>query len=410
MASEWCDKAKAFLNINQACGITRNLRRFADSLPVQSTQLDSAITSIDSALNAGPNTARNLNAAILGTAQGVQNLITANERLLLSPLTQAHNTVRDGQRQIDEISRGLLGVMDSMNCVSEMLTGSAIPGMSRARSCVRDAQNKIDAELNAISSTIGLWENETKKAIDDRLKDLNKRIGSAIRDFEDDHEVVACLSSTLGIGDNIFTRVNSELGTTTSNVGAIGAQAGGCSGMARNVSDLMNKGVQELNESLQRALELNDQTNTAVLNLSSYAATLPSAETQAILEALSTVSVPPFTEATQTAVSSVATSMTAVSNTMQQAAQQASITQIAFTFGHEIFLDRVNDIIRIRHRDKYTLLFDNSNIIAATEVTNKKVAWIENLMAKYNVHVHGTSPPPTPLLTLQDGTTIFKAG
>lgn len=408
--SDWCDRASAALSVSQACGITRELRRLESALPVQSDRLSSAIDDIDQITSVGPNAARDLNASILMTAQGIQNMVYANQQLALSPLRQTDAVVREMADDLFNASRGMVGVLDSLNCVSVMMTGKAVPGISRARACILSVAGRIDAELNDIQQTVNNWEAAASNAINTRLNDINDRVGNAILDFQDDHEIVACLSSVVSIPDEIFRTTNTNIQTVNTNVNDIGNQAGGCSGLARQVADLMNGGVQELNEALNNALSLNGEVETIYNNLTSHLNNLTPLDQRVIEQALANIAVPPFTEATQEQIQEVVQQMQQVQVQMQSAAAAASITQIEFTFGHEIHLDRVNDVIRIRHRDKYTLLFDNTNIIAATEVTNKKVAWIENLMLKYNVHTHGATPPPSNQFTLSDGTTIFKAG
>lgn len=106
--------------------------------------------------------------------------------------------------------------------------------------------------------------------------------------------------------------------------------------------------------------------------------------------------------------------------------------------GHFIKLDETNNTIMLQHRNGNVIVlsideillrhkngheqtFTADSIEIASDVVNKRLLWLENMMAKFNTHTHvytpgsgspvPTAPPNAPsLLTVADGTTVTKAG
>ena len=89
--------------------------------------------------------------------------------------------------------------------------------------------------------------------------------------------------------------------------------------------------------------------------------------------------------------------------------------------GHLIKLDETSNTITIQHKGGHTMTFDSTNITLASETTTKHLAYLENLITKFNSHTHlynpgpgspaPTAPPPAPnQFNVSDGTTVTRAG
>ena len=85
--------------------------------------------------------------------------------------------------------------------------------------------------------------------------------------------------------------------------------------------------------------------------------------------------------------------------------------------GHSILINETSNEITITHKDGNTQVFNSSNIILADNEVNKRLVWLENMMVKFNTHVHpgvmsggSSTAPTTTQLTPEDGTTVTMAG
>lgn len=351
-----CDVAKALLNINQKCALSANLARLSTSLPIQSDGVTNAIEAIDEAILAAPNALRDLNSTILGAAGGAQNLVFAARQL--DPLKTVGQVVRDQTAEINNIARGMIRVVDSLSCVSQMITGRAIPGLAQARACMNDVLNKIDSTSASVQQQLGRWDNAVNRAIDVQIDQLQGLLNAAYRDFAADHKVVACLSSAIQIPDEIIRTSSSVYSEALSQLGQAGEQSGGCSGVSKQVSDLLDTGIQDLNSALLEAIDLNSRTQTAVTAINNFASTVAGPESRQLQQAVSTITQAPFTPAAEASAASASAAMSSASSQASQAAQQASITQTEFTFGHEVLLSRTGDIVKITHKNGSFILFD----------------------------------------------------
>lgn len=408
--SNLCDTAKALLNIDQTCKITQNLGALASSLPVQSQSLNEAVNTTRTALDTGPAALRDLNSTIMGASLGVRNTITAYERLATDPLAQSNALVGQYTQAVRNAATASIGIMDSIQCISNLLTGKAVPGISTAENCLNAGAKKLIDIGNKTSKLIADVNKATVGAVDEKLKSWNTDVNNALKEFASDHSVVACLASAVNIPTDTLTSFNSQLNALQTSNSDMKKGLGNCSGALRDSAKAFDDAKKSLDKAKADLQDLDDQLTTLK---NQGLATLP----EELKPLTSTIG--PQLPAVYSLMDAAATGMTSTATTLKTAATQTDDTVSAFTHGHEITLDRIGNIIRIKHKDRHLTLYTSDNIIHAEDVQHKRLVWLENMMQKYNNHKHfyrpGSGPvveTTNPVIQLDsgDGTTVTLAG
>lgn len=425
-----CDKAKSILNINQGCAITRSLQNLSASLPVNSDTLNEAIQDVNDALETGPRALRTVNNGIMGGAFGVKNVIHVARELQNLPANVLNSELRGAAQEITNVARGLTGVLNSLNCVSETLTNKAVPGVQRAAACVASGASKLTSIIGKVQHTVNGWNHTINTSINDFLNDIDKRVDDTIKDFVDDNAAAHCLSSMVYIPDDVF-KANTQLANDhQAELGDLAKQASGCAGGSRDTSHALRQASGGLSEAAALKLASEQKLAQQVQRIQTALPDNP-AHADMVRKAVAGVIKPqenptdplvPIDDAmpgVNEAITSAQADVEAAADSMDSAAAKTDIVSVNYTYGHDIIMDRVGNFIRIMHKDGHYTLYNASNIIHAADVTNKHLLWLENAITKFNSHTHLYNPGPgaptpsrTPIPTfdMSDGTTITKAG
>jgi hypothetical protein len=431
--SNWCDKAKAVVKIDQTCGITNSLRQLSNSLPVHSENLDQAVVNIGTAINAGNTAEIEVNNAILGTLQGIQATSWGAVRMANWPFETARREILSLGQDIRNTAMSAVGVMNMMNCISSTLSGKTIPGTQAVKNCLGASADRVGAILNDVQKTINQWQKAINDGIQKTIDTVDDKLSDILQEFEDDNSIVACASSMINIPDDIVGSMGASIGTHNESLGNFGTTLAGCAGRARDLATTLEKAGEDLQKVLDEIDRVNglvgDHVNKANDLIQGFKDAGQGTLVEKVKESIAPVVQPatnpaepltaitPISPATSIAVSNAKVAVMQAADVVAQVAAVAESISVDFVFGHEILLDRVNNIIRIKHKDGHYSLYNSSNIIHAADVTYKHLAWTENLIEKFNSHTHpGVAPgaantaPPTTQFTMSDGTTITLAG
>jgi len=425
--SPTCNQVKALANINQGCQISNSLAQLAAALPVSSTTLNEASGNVANALNMGQAALQSTRTAIVAAGQATANIQSTVKALAALPETTANAVIRDATQQINNIAMGAVGVMNALNCVVNTLTGSSIPGMSKATSCIASAISALNKASASVQSTINGWQKTVNNSI---TSFMNNNLTPNLSQASQDSSAVACLSSMLAISDTDFANTNSAISANQSSLGALGTGAGSCAGNMRGVATTLAQATAGLSQaaSLKAAQDaaLQLQVNR-ILTAMPQDPTQAAAVQAALVNVVNPQAVPnapltPVTDSMPNVTSNIGDASAATSlaaEAMDTAANQTDLVSVSFTFGHEVLMDRVGNFIRIRHKDGHYTLYNATNIIHAADVQYKHLLWLENAITKFNSHTHKYFPgsgaltptlTPTPIFDLTDGTTVTMAG
>jgi hypothetical protein len=405
-----CDKAKAILNIDQGCKISQNLAALGASIPVGSETLESAATDVHSALALGPEALTGVHAqtmAAVTAAASIQHTVLALTNL---PGSTANTLIRGAVEDLNNAAMGVIGVVNTLNCIARTLDGSAIPGMQKAAACIASGISKLNKLTNDVQSTVNKWQKVVNDSVTAKLQDIDAEIQKTVTGYNSDSSVVMCLSSMTGISDVDFTNINAQYQNSTVELGDLGKQTSGCAALARDTAAKLKQAQAALSsaQDLKNAAQTRVQNQITSLTGSPVAAAAMSLLPQGDL-------IPGYDDA----VAAIQDSIAAMGTSMLAAAQKSDLVSVAFTYGHDVRLDRVGNVIKITHKDGHYSVWTADSIIHAADVTHKHLLWLENAILKFNSHTHlynpgpgGLTPTrtPIPVFDMSDGTTITQAG
>lgn len=414
-----CDKVKALINIDAVCNISGSLASLNGALPAQSAALGDAAARAREALQTGPRALNSLNNGIAGGSVGVSSMILSYRRLALSPVTVANQAITEYTRDVRIVTREVIKSLDTLQCVSKTLTNKTVPGIGTVQNCLAKGVDKLTNVAQKTRDLLTDFGNSVNDAIDQKLDSWQDDLNGVLQDLQDDNGAVACMASAVKIPNNTLNLFGTRLADVKISQGDFKKHLGGCTGSLLNQARDLADAAKALDNSLDKITQLNQSVDDLYTRGQNLAQNVAPSDRKPFDDAISPLAGPPFNETTVQEIEAARQFAREAQASLEAAAERAQSAISAYTFGHEIYLDRVNDIIRIRHRDKYTMLFTASNIISATEVVYKRLAWLENMMQKYNNHTHfyrpGSGPvieTTRPLLQIDDGdgTTITLAG
>lgn len=414
-----CDRAKAILNLDQTCEISKSVAALGNELPAHLDGISSAAQTLHENLNVAPLwVEQKVHEPAMDLARKVQGYTKQARALAEVPLKATEDDfqrLRGYADRAGRTARNVAGLINSINCVARVFTDHAIPGARKAAHCMDDIGNQIRDAVHVADQIRQDWARITEDSISFITNNIDKLVQEGIKS----NGFTECLAGLAHIPPNIVSDVTGRMGQYKISTGSLGKQLGGCAGRARDSANKMRDGAKQLRSIANDVRDQRTEASSLVSDVASLTADLQTKDKASALRIEEIISGADVFPGTPEKLEVVADQADTTADALELAANAMDLATLSFTYGHDIMMDRIGNFIRIMHKDGHYTLYNATNIIHAADVTNKHLLWLENAITKFNSHTHLYNPgpgaptptrTPIPIFDMTDGTSITKAG